>query len=667
MLSLAYGLMSEVTQIVSTARAPASRLLELARVYGTTVIVALVVFVVAYDNGGFGESTRDMLAIALWWALILGVALGIVPLVRAPVAALVAGGLLAAFGFFTLLSTAWASDAAGAYGEFTRVALYVAVFAIAVVTSTRGNAGRWADGLALGIVAVTVIALISRFFPGSFPEKEIPQFLPSGASRLSFPVGYWNGLAILVAMAIPLLLRLAVVGRNPVVRGLALVPLPAIAATIYLTSSRAGVATAVVGAIAFLLFTGRRWAATGALIVGGVGVVAAVLALLNRDALVNGPLGSAAATSEGKSAALIIAAVCILVGLLYGIGCRAMAGTPAPSPVVGWILLGVAVVVAVAGIVASHPIRRFEDFKSPASQTNDPSQLQAHLLSASGNGRWQLWHSAIDEFDSKPVSGRGAGSYEAWWLQHGSLPLFVQDAHSLYLETLGELGIVGFALLVGSFLTGLGTAVRRLLRTRDDEQVMLAAVTAAFVGYAVAAAVDWMWELTIVSVVAVACLGLAAGPATALATRPRLVRPGEGLPIRARLGRYGLGAAVVVGGWLLICAIAIPFLSGARVQDSKDAAGRGDLRAAVNAARDARAIQPWSADPDLQIALIEEQAGDYRAARRWIVRAISRNSTDWKLWYIRARVETEIGAIRAAKRSIDRARSLNPRSPILGA
>ena len=659
--------MSEVTEVVALDQRPLSRPLALVREYGLTLLVAAVAFVVAYDNGGFGESSRDMLAIALWWALILGVALGIVPLVRAPVAALVTGGLLAAFGFFTLLSTAWASDAAGAYGEFTRVALYVAVFAITVVASTRGNAGRWADGLALGLVAVTVIALISRFFPGTFAQKDIPRFLPAGASRLSFPVGYWNGLAVLVAMAIPLLLRLAVIGRNPVVRGLALAPIPAIAATIYLTSSRAGVATAVVGAAAFLLFTAGRWAATGAVVVAGAGAVAAVLALLNRDALVNGPLGSAAASSEGKSAALIIGGVCILVGLLYGVGCRAMAGAQAPRPAAGWILLGIAVVAAVVGIVASHPVRRFEIFKNPTSQTTDPSQLQKHLLSASGNGRWQLWHSALDEFDSKPVVGRGAGSYEAWWLEHGSLPLFVQDAHSLYLETLGELGIVGFVLLVGTFLAALGTAARRLLRQPDDDRVLLASVTAAFVGYALAAAVDWMWELTIVSVVAFGCLGLATGPATALVRRPRLVRPGEGLPLRARLGRYGLGAGIVVTGWLLICAIAIPLLSGARIQDSRDAAAGGDLRGAVNAARDARAIQPWSAEPDLQIALVEEQAGDYRAARRWIVRAISRDSTDWRLWFIKSRLETKLGAIRAARRSIDRARTLNPRSPVLKA
>src|SRR5215210_6007469 len=432
--------MANVSAVIAAGERTMARPVALVRDYGLTLAIAAIVFLVAYDDGGFGESTRDMLAIALWWAIILGVALGLVPLARAPLAALVTGGLLGAFGLLTLLSVVWAVDAAGAYAEFTRVALYVAVFVLAVLGSARRNVGRWADGLALGIVAVTIVALVSRFYPGTFPDPDLPKFLPAGATRLAFPVGYWNGLAILVALAIPLLLRVAVVARNPAVRALGVTPLPAIAATIYLASSRTGVATALVGTLVFLLLTRRRWPAAAAITVAGTGSVAAILALLSRDELVNGPLDGAAAASQGKSAALIIAGVSVLVGLIYGVGWKAARQAPQPSPIVGWILVAVAVVAAIAIIAAAHPIRRFDQFRDAGSQTTDPRELQSHLLSAAGNGRWQLWQSAVDEFETRPAVGRGAGSYEAWWLQHGSLPLFVKDAHSLYLETLGELG-----------------------------------------------------------------------------------------------------------------------------------------------------------------------------------------------------------------------------------
>ena len=650
--------MSEVTQVVPGERSPAERLVALVGAYGTTVAVAVAVFVVAYDNGGFGESTRDSFAVLLWWAVVLGLALAVWPLVRLPHGALITGGLLAAFGLFALLSVGWAADAASAYAEFTRVALYVAVFAVTVVAGRRDNAGRWIDGLALGIVAVAVLALVSRFFPGTFEQDEIARFLPGDANRLSFPVGYYNGLAILVALALPLLLRQAVAGRNAVLRGAALVPIPAIAVIIDLSSSRGGVITAVVGSFGFLWFTARRWTALAALVVAAAGSVAAVLFVIQRDALVNGPFDTSLAESQGRSAALVVCGLCVLSGLVFGVGCRALARADLRlSRGLGWSLVALAVVAVVAGLVFAHPLRRFEEFKRPPD--SQAQQVQSHLLSGGGNGRWQLWEQAIDEFRSRPLIGRGAGSFGEWWAQHRPIGLAAQDAHSLYAETLGELGLVGFVLLVGAFVAGLATAARRLVRLRGDDRVTLAAVTAAFVAYAAAAGIDWMWELTIVSVVAFACLGLAAGPATVVGVRPRLALPDE-RPER-RYGRFGLGVVAIVGGWLAICAIAVPLLSGLRISSSQDAAGAGDLAAAVKDAADARSIQPWSATPYEQLALVEEQAGHSGAARAWIQKAIARDRNDWRLWLIAARIEAEQGDIAAARRSLDEVRALNPR------
>lgn len=649
--------MSEVTQVVHGARSLSDRVAALARGYGTPVTVAAALFAVAYDNGGYGESTRDSFAILLWWAVILGLALGVWPIAKTPRGALITGGLVASFGILTLLSTGWSADAGGAYAEFTRVALYVAVFTVAVLAVSRNSAGRWIDGIVLGIVAVAVIALVSRFFPGTFSQGQIAQFLPGDADRLSFPLGYYNGLAILVALALPLLLRQAVSGRNPVLRGVALAPVPAIAVIIDLSSSRGGVITAVVGCIAFLCFTAHRWNALSALVVAAAGSIAAVLFVISRHALVNGPFDTSVAASQGRSAALVVAGLCILTGLLFGVGCFMLAGSRVPSRGFGWALVAVAVVAVLGGLVLAHPIRRLNDFKRPPQ--NQSHQIQGHLLSSSGSGRWQLWGQAIDEFRSKPIVGRGAGSYGQWWARHRPIALAAQDAHSLYLETLGELGIVGFGLLVSAFAAGLIFAVHRLLRLRSDDRVMLAAVTAAFAAYAVAAGIDWMWELTIVSVVAFACLGLAVGPATGAAVQPRLVGPDE-RPAR-RYRRFGLGVAAIVGGWLVICAVAVPFLSGVRIRSSQDAAARGDLVAAVRDAAEARSIQPWSAIPYTQLALIEEEAGNFGAAHGWIRKAIARNPGDWRLWLTAVRIETLQGAVSAARKSLAQARLLNPR------
>src|SRR5262245_12264653 len=176
--------MSELTEVVSAPREPAERVAAAVREYAITVAVAVVIFLVAYDNGGFAESTRGLVGIGVWWVIILLVAFSFAPRFRIPLGALVTGAFLAAFGLLTLLSVFWAANAAGAYLEFARVALYLGVFVLVVIGSTRGNVGRWADGLALGLVAVTVVALISRFFPGTFPNRGLPVFLPEGATRL---------------------------------------------------------------------------------------------------------------------------------------------------------------------------------------------------------------------------------------------------------------------------------------------------------------------------------------------------------------------------------------------------------------------------------------------------------------------------------------------------
>ena len=72
-------------------------------------------------------------------------------------------------------------------------------------------------------------------------------------------------------------------------------------------------------------------------------------------------------------------------------------------------------------------LRAFEGFPPNASCSRWPAASSDGRPSTAVR-RWQLWGSAIDEFETKPLVGRGAGSFESWWLRHGSIPLFVKDA-----------------------------------------------------------------------------------------------------------------------------------------------------------------------------------------------------------------------------------------------
>ena len=78
-----------------------------------------------------------------------------------------------------------------------------------------------------------------------------------------------------------------------------------------------------------------------------------------------------------------------------------------------------------------------------------------------------------------------------------------KDAHSLYIETLGELGLVGAAILA-ALIVGLAVAARRAFRRLP---VQAAGAIAALSVFAVHAGLDWDWEMPAVSLVALLCAG----------------------------------------------------------------------------------------------------------------------------------------------------------------
>jgi hypothetical protein len=625
------------------------------------VAVAAVCFLLAYDQGGYSIGSRSATAIAVWWAILLGVGLAYWPRARPTRESLVVGGLLTGLAAWTFASIWWAGSAEAAFIEFDRVALYLGIFCVAVLAGTRATVGRWADGLALGIVAIGVVALLSRLFPHLFSHQGLPVFLPGVQKRLSFPIGYWNGLGAYLGLCFPLALRIALVARTWWTRALALAPLPAVSSAIYLTSSRGGVATGVVSVIVFVAATSRRWGAVGALGATAVGSIVAIAWLLQRHTLVDGPLQSSVAEAQGRSAFFLILVTCIATGAAYAGGERLL-GNARPDPRIGRSAVLALVVAALIGLAFSDPAHRFGTFKQTPAQTRFAGGfVQSHLLSGSGSGRWQFWTEAVKEFESAPFKGRGAGSFESWWAQHAPFSYFIRNAHSLYLEVLGELGIVGFLLLVGAFLYGGGTACRRVLAAEREERITAAALLGVLAAFYFAAGIDWIWQLTAVSLVGIVALGLLVGPAT-LATAPIDTRGIRAARFRAP--RYAPVVAVLIVGWLVICTQAIPWLTDIQLGSSAAAVRRSNIDAALKDALSARKLEPWASSPYLQLALVEEQAGDLASAQAWIEKAIHRDPLNWRLWLVATRIETKSGDIASARRSLERAASLNPRSPL---
>ena len=629
------------------------------------VIAASALFWIAYDNGSYGLESRNALAIVIWWAFIIVVVFGFLPAQLMQRTTLLVGGLIAGLAVWTFASLLWTADAESTFGEFNRVSLYLGTFALVALVARRSSLGRWADALAISIAAVAGVALTSRLFPGTFPERDLPTFLPGTVTRLSFPLGYWNGLAIFVALGIPLFLRLSLVARSTAVRGLAVAPMPLIASAVYLTSSRGGVACALVGSVVFLVLTDRRWTALAALGVSLAGSAAAITVLHDHNELVNGPLGSDLVERQGRSAALFLALIGVATGAVYALGVHLFEERVRMPATVGRVVVVAAIAAIAFGVVASDPVERFERFKllpSEAAAISRGDFVSAHLLSGGGSGRWQFWSAAIDEWREGLLLGEGAGSFASWWAQHASFTYFVRDAHSLYLETLGELGVIGFLLTVALVVAGIAAGAQRSWRASGEARVTTAALTAMFTAYGLALGLDWMWELTAVSVLGFTTLALVAGPSTAPVTHPRVVSSPTQHGI-SRL-RFGMGTAMLVVAWGLICAQAIPLLASREIARSQDAVAERDLREAADAAEAARDIQPWAATPYLQLALVSERAGDLSQARAWINEAMARDGRNWRFWLVSARLETKLGDPDAAESSLRRAVELNPRSPL---
>jgi len=631
-----------------------------------SLVVAATTFVMAYGNGGYSLPSRNILAIAVWWAVIVGAALRTWSLDGVSRASLALGGILAAICVWTFASIFWAPSAENAFNGFNRESLFLGIFVLVILAARRSSASYWCNGLAAAISAIAVIALISRFFPGTFSDQGLRLYLPSAALRLSFPLGYWNGLAIFVALALPLLLRLAISSSNAVVKGLALVPIPAIASVVFLASSRGGILTAFIGCVVFLALTERRWAVTGALFWGAVGSAAAIAVLSSRNELVNGPLGTGVAEHQGRTAALLVALICLLTAAAYVLSREAasrLAGKEIfrPRRWLGPAVVALALAIFVGGIVASHPIRQFNTFKRPPPNISTSNYAAQHILNSSSNGRWQFWTASIDQWESHPVLGNGAGSYKAWWAKHmpADLRQPAKNAHSLYLESLGELGIPGFGLTLALALAGIGIGVRRTLRSSAKRRRDLAALTGLFAAFAVAAGIDWMWQLTVVAGVGIVALALLGGAAVTAPRPPRLVEKNEP---RYRQRGFGFGVAALIGVWLLICAQGIPLLAQLRIKDSQAYVSSGKTADAIQAAMDARNLQPWAASPYLQLALVSEQEGLIDQAHKWINSAIRRDPTDWHLWLVSSRLDIKRGDFRGAEQSLKTAKSLNPRS-----
>jgi O-Antigen ligase len=608
-----------------------------------------LVVLLGLEGGGYDPLVHDQVGIAAWWALLAAVAVGVLPRRRLGPAALGGLALLTAFAVWVCLSLIWTESAERTFIDAARVLTYVALFALVLISRDGRETQRLIGAVAAGIVLIAGVALLSRLHPDWFPTAQQTGRILGAEDRLSFPLNYWNALAALTAIGVPLLLQLASEARWILTRAAAAAALPALMLVLYLTLSRGGIGAAAIATLVFLLIAADRLPKLVSLAITGVGGALLLVLAHEREELREG-LTTSLAHEQGDELMLFVLVICAAVGLLQAM--VAASGRHWQRP--GWsrpsrqgatagAVLGI-VVLLVAALAVDAP-GRASDAWTEFKEGGGPGEGSERLTSAAGESRYQFWVSTTDQNATAPLVGTGSGTFQFWWAREGETAETVRDAHSLYMQTLGEVGIVGLLLLLSFLAWVFVSGLRAALLSDAAERSRLAAALAGFSVFLMTAAVDWMWQIPVVPVAALllACGLLVARDGTA---KPRLAVP----------WRFGVAAAAL----LAIVAIAIPLASTSLVRQSQAAVREGDLEAALEDAKDAQNVEPAAATPRLQQALVLEMLRDFPAAETAAREAIERESTNWRLWLVLSRIAAENGRIDASVDAYKEARALNP-------
>jgi hypothetical protein len=283
------------------------------------------------------------------------------------------------------------------------------------------------------------------------------------------------------------------------------------------------------------------------------------------------------------------------------------------------------------------------------------------LGAANGNSRYQFWQAAVHADATDPLRGIGPGTFEFWWASHATASGFIQNAHSLYFETLAETGIVGLTLLGGMLLWFAGVAVRRSLRASAGLRLWLAGASGGLAAFLFSAAVEWVWQLA-----AIAAAALVLG-AVIVAGRADAPAEAGGAPTDApgSLGaRRGPRAVLAVLAIASLAAVLVPLAGQLAIRESQAAAANGHLATAFQDSLAAQRLQPYAATPRVQEALVLEAAGELGPAAVAARTATIDAPTDWTTWVTLARIDARRGATSAALAELRRARELNPRSAL---
>jgi O-Antigen ligase len=475
----------------------------------------------AFFSGGFFDRPRVVAGIVACALVVVAAAFAARPLPVSTAGRVAVAGLLL-LTVWTALSLTWAPLGGRAQDDLQRLLLYLAFF-VAALALLRGEGARRAvePALAFGALVVVGYGLSERLLPDLI-ELDRSQ---SSAGRLEQPLTYWNAFGLVAALGLVLSARIAGDPERPrALRGAAAAAGVPLGLGLYLTFGRGALAAAVVGLLVLVALApaGREQLRGVAAIVGPATVAGLVASGLPEVKSLE--VGDRGNQGDGLLMLVVIVALsAVAVALALR---RPRRPLPLPSLPVSRsaVVLGATALVLVAGGLAIALREGKPEGASPIRGANP-----ARLASIDTN-RYRYWEVAGETFADHPVVGIGSAGFAVEWLKVRDRVDVSGDAHSIYLETAAELGLVGVAFLL-LFVGGVGMAALRLYRL---DPRLAAGPAAGLATWAFHAGLDWDWEMPAATLPA---LVLGAAAIAWSEERPRRTARDERAPILADMAQ----------------------------------------------------------------------------------------------------------------------------------
>jgi O-antigen ligase len=587
------------------------------------LLAGLTIFL-GFSSGGYFPGATAIAALVLCAALVLRLTLSERPLAGVSPALVVALALLSAFAVWTLLSAGWSDSSSRGLLEFDRALLYVLALAFFGTLEPSVRRFRWAvGGLAVAAVVVAGSGLVTRLAADVWPIAG-----NVAAERLSYPVMYWNALGLLAALGALACIALTTSERAPrVARVLAATVTPALLVALLLTFSRAALVLLPIGVVVYAVLARPRGLTAGLLATVPPSAAALVFAY-RADLLATSDFDSPAAVAQGHDLALALVACMLAAGGLRALLVRmdasgrvvqfsALGGSTRAAATA--TMLVAALVATIAFDVPARAERQVDRFFAGDVVDEAGVDTRSRLTDAGNNGRLEHWKLGLEAFERAPLAGHGAGTYQLLWARDQPYHFPVIDAHSLYVEVLAELGVVGLALLGGALLALLVGAWRRLPRNPKHLRAVVIALAAVWL---VRAGADWDWETPAVTLWLFALGGMAVAGARRGGDRPPMPAPSRLVRVLAALG-------------VLVLAVtpAATAMSQARLDDAVAAFKRGACPSAIDSALGSLDALRLRAEPYTILGYCDIARGETDLALQAMRNAVERDPRNWETHY----------------------------------